>query len=206
MALEKLSEQYISTENDFYRDHFHHFFYGLMGVMAAVIVAVSVLLLQILHRPLPPFYAEMQNKQTMTLTPFQEPNLLPGTLTSFASKAATLAYNFNFVNYEQSISLARPYFTEAGWADFRRAIQPTVSQIVAAQLFVYGVVTGMPVITNQGSLPDKGYSWRIQIPFLVSYTSSETTSLEQHVVIITIVKVPTSVNPQGIGIDQFIMR
>jgi intracellular multiplication protein IcmL len=62
------------------------------------------------------------------------------------------------------------------------------------------------VIANQGPIPDKEYAWRIQIPFLVTYQSMNITTKRNFYVLISIVRVPTNVNPQGIGIDQFVMR
>lgn len=206
MSIDRVKERLVSYNNHFYRDYYQYFFYLLMAIILTMTITVFILLYQILNRPLPPYKAVMPDQQSMILTPYEEPSLLPDTLTRFASKAATMAYTFNFVNYETALLEAKPYFTEAGWVDFRNAIQPTIGRIVEAQLFVSGVVRGAPVISNEGPLPDKGYSWRIQVPFLVSYTSSEQTKSEKHFVIVTIIKVPTSTNPQGIGIDQFVMR
>lgn len=205
MALEQIQAKYIPRNNQFYRDYYHYFLYGLMVVLVMTLAAVGMVLREILHRPLPEFAAVQSNGQVMKLTPFEEPNLLPDTLLSWAGKAASTAYTFDFVNYEKEIAQARSYFTDAGWADFRAAISGTLSTIVKNQLFVTGVVSGAPVIANQGLLPGKGYVWRVQIPFLVTYQSANTTTEAFFIVIVCIVRVPTSTNPQGIGIDQFIM-
>ena len=205
MALEKAQEKYIPQDNYFYRDYYHYFIIALMSLILILIVAVLMTLFQVLHRPLPAFAAVQANGESMPLTPFEQPNLLPDTLLRWASKAASTAYTFDFVNYNQEISQVRPYFTNAGWFDFRSAISGVLSTIVKNQLFVTGVVSGAPVIANQGPLPGKGYVWRVQIPFLVTYQSANTTTTAFFIVILSIVQVPTSTNPQGIGIDQFIM-
>jgi intracellular multiplication protein IcmL len=141
----------------------------------------------------------------MGLISFDKPNLLPDTIIRFASKAAVLAFTFDYVNYDSEIPLARPFFTAAGWNDFKVAISGTVNSIVQKQLFVYGVVSGQPIISNEGELADRGYVWRVQIPFLVTYEGSEKTETIKYYVVATIVQVPTSINPQGIGIDQLIL-
>jgi len=205
MALAQVQEKYLPRNNAFYRDNYRYFLFGLMAVIVILLAMVWVLLFEVLHRPLPAFAAVQPNGQSMQLYPFEEPNLLPDTLLRWAGKAASTAYTFDFVNYEQEISQARPYFTEAGWEDFRSAINNVLKTVVQNQLFVTGVVSGPPVISNQGPLVGKGYVWRIQIPFLVTYQSSNTTTTGNFIVIVSIVRVPTSTNPQGIGIDQFIM-
>lgn len=205
MALEQSQQTSISPNNDFYREKYHYFVLGLMLIFLLLLAMVGMTLHQVLHRPLPAFAAVQANGQVMQLTPFEEPNLLPDTLLRWASKAASTAYTFDFVNYEQEINQARSYFTDAGWTDFRAAISGVLSTIVQNQLFITGVVSGAPVISNQGPLPGKGYVWRVQIPFLVTYQSANTTTTAFFIVVVSIVRVPTSTNPQGIGIDQFIM-
>lgn len=205
MALEQLQDNLIANDNLFYRRFYTYFLLGLMLLIVLLGVSVGMTLYQVLHRPLPQFTGVQANGEHMALTPFEEPNLLSDTLLRWAGKAASRAYTFDFVNYEAQIAQARPYFTEAGWSDFRAAISGVLSTIVQNQLFVTGVVAGAPVIVNQGPLPGKDYVWRVQIPFLVTYQSADTTSKSFYVVVLSIVQVPTSDNPQGIGIDQFIM-
>jgi len=177
----------------------------LMGLMLFLLVTAGVLLYQILHRPLPVFYAKQANGQTLSLEPYQEPNLLPDTILRFASKAAVTAYTFDFVNYKKEIALARPYFTDAGWQSYLSSVQGLIDTIVKNQLFVYGIISGTPVIANEGDLPGRGYVWRVQIPLLVTYEASTGPVNRNYYVVITVVRVPTDINPQGIGIDQFVM-
>lgn len=204
-AVNAAQRRYIPQEHAFYRNHYHHVLIGLMLIIVLMIAAVGVVLYQVIHRPLPVFHAVKPNGQKMILTPYEDPNLLADTILRWASSAATVAYTFDFVNYNKEINAARPYFTDAGWQDYLHGISELIQSIVQNQLFVNGVVAGTPVIANQGPLPGKGYTWRIQIPFLVTYQSANTTSKRRYFVVITIVRVPTSVNPQGIGIDQFVM-
>jgi intracellular multiplication protein IcmL len=191
--------------NSFYRNHYHHVLITLMLIIVLMMSAVGVLVYQIINRPLPQFDAVRPDGSRMRLTPYLEPNLRPETILSWASKAATVAYTFGFVYYKDEVAAAKPYFTEDGYQDYLRSVDFLIQDIVAKKLFVNGVVSGTPVISNQGEIPGKGYVWRVQIPFLVVYQSSETTSKRNYTVVITIVRVPTEINPQGIGIDQFVM-
>jgi intracellular multiplication protein IcmL len=137
---------------------------------------------------------------------YLEPNERANVILTWASKAATLSYNFGFANYSRKIKAMRPYFTPSGWESYQAGIQGVVDRIVKNQLIVQGVVSGTPVISNQGELPGKGYTWRVQIPFLVTYLSSDQSQVNHYYVIMTIVKVPTYIAPEGIGIDTFEMR
>lgn len=186
-------------------DHSQQFIYILIVVMIIVLFMVSLVLFQVLRRPLPSFRAVAANKQVMMLSPYDEPNLRPSTVLLWASKAAVAAYTFDFVNYNKETETAHPYFTNAGWSAYQSAISKVIQRVVTGQLFAYGVVAGTPVISNQGVLPGHGYTWRVQIPFLVTFQSAEESKTDHYIVVMTIVKVPTNVNPDGIGIDQFQM-
>lgn len=204
-SIKEQYEKYAPTDRSFYRDHYPHVIMGAMIVILLLIIAIGVVLYQSMHQPLPAYKAVQADNQQMTLSPYEEPNLLPDTILQWASKAATIAYTFDFVNYSKQITAARPFFTDAGWADYLRSVNALIQTIVKNQIFVTGVVAGVPVVSNQGELPGRGYVWRVQIPFLVSYQSSETVRKKNFIVVITIVRVPTNINPQGIGIDQFVM-
>src|SRR3990167_784184 len=193
------------NSNAFYKDHSQHIIFAIIFAVVILLCIVGILLYQVFHRPMPAFFAVEPNHNEMRLSPYDEPNLLPNTILTWASKAATAAYTFDFVNYRDEIDMTRPYFTENGWGDYLASVQSLLGTVIQNKLFVNGVVAGTPVISNQGDYPGLGYVWRIQIPFLVTYQSANTTSQQNYMVTITIVKIPTTINPQGIGIDQFVM-
>ena len=122
------------------------------------------------------------------------------------SKVAITASTYDFANYNNQLAAARPYFTAAGWNSYLQSVTGLISGIRANQLVVNGVVVGTPVISNQGPLPGIDYAWQVQIPFLVAYQPATAAPYQRsYLVILTIVRVPTISNPQGIGIDQFVM-
>jgi intracellular multiplication protein IcmL len=206
MVLNEIQKQYAARKSSFYRDHYHHFILALIVTIALAIVVMSISFYQVAHRPLPQFSAVQSDGKKMLLVPYQEPNLLPSTILRWASKAATVAYTFNFINYQQQVSAARPYFTTDGWQDYLNSVSGVISTILQNKIFINGVVSGTPVIANQGPLPGKGYVWRVQIPFKVRYQSLNGPATRDFIVVISILRVPTNINPQGIGIDQFVMR
>ncbi len=206
MALGTLREKYIPRENHFYRDHYHHVIMVMIVVIVILMIAVGVVFYQTLNRPLPQFNAVQPDGKKMLLFPYEEPNLLPDTILRWASKAATVAYTFDFLNANKQVLAARPFFTPDGWLDYLNSVKGVIGTIVQNQLFVFGVVAGTPVISNQGPLPGKDYVWRVQIPFLVTYVNAQGPTNRHFMVVISIVRVPTNINSQGIGIDQFVMR
>jgi len=201
----RIEQQYASKDNAFFKQNYHLFFYALMAIFGLLLVLLAMVSYQIVSRPLPQYTAALPNGQIKKLNPSIEPNLLPETILRWASNAAATSYTFDFVNYNEQINRARPYFTEAGWKDYKQSISGLIATIVQNRIFVYGVVSGTPVISNQGPLPGKGYVWQVQIPFLVTYQAGETSSDRRFIVRLNLIEVSTSISPQGIGIDQFVM-
>lgn len=199
----------MKVDIDFYREHYHQVLLGIIGLLFLILIMMSVIFYQILHRPLPQFFAEDPDHNTLLLIPNDEPNLMPDTILRWANKAATAAYTFDFTKYESQIAAVRPYFTEDGWQSYYSRVSDLINNLVAQQVFAYGVVSGRSVISNQttyaGELPGQDAVWRVQIPFLVTYVGANNSTKSNYFVVMSIVRVPTHVNKQALGIDQFVM-
>lgn len=191
--------------NRFYQLHLRKFEYALIILIVLLLGLAGFVLYQLTHRPLPAFYALTNDGKQLTLKPYDEPSQIPTTILRWASKGAVAAYTFGFATYKQQLAALRPYFTADGWDAYNASVAGLIQTVVQNQIFVNGVVSGPPVIASQGYEFGRGYVWHVQLPFLVTYQTAEITSQKNYLVLITIVKVPTQINPQGIGIDEFIM-
>lgn len=179
----------------------------LLIIFIFLLIAMgSAVFYQVLHRPLPVFEARAANGQVMVLNAFDEPNMMSSTILRWAKKAAIASYTFDFVNTRRQANLAAKYYTEAGWKDYQESIARLFVDIAEKKIIINSVVSGPAVISNQGDLAGKGYLWRVQIPFLVTYQAAETISKRKYFVVMTIAKIPTTIDPIGIGIEQFVMR
>lgn len=193
--------------NESYRSHFHKVLVAMVVLIFVVIALVLLVLYQVHHRPIPLFYAIAQNGQRMPLVYNQSPNLSSPAILRWATKAATTAYTFDFTQTDAQLrETISPYFTAKGWLSYWTALQPTLQRVRQNKLFAYCVVYGAPVISNQAELPGVGVIKRVQLPFLVTYESSEKKETNRTLVTLTLVRVPTTQNPTGMAIDQFVMR
>lgn len=205
MSLRDLEARYLPDDNAYYARFYPLLFLVLSFSFILILVAAGAIWYAIYHKPQSPYFAVQQNGERREIYGSREPNLLPQTIIRFATQAAVRAYNFAPVGNVDNLRSVRFYFTESGWNNYIESITPVVNQVETNKLFAYGIVNGAPVIANQGELPDLGYTWRVQIPFLVTFRSAEQTVQQFYILFITIVRVPTYINPQGIGIEQFVM-
>ncbi|HLF66752.1 MAG TPA: type IVB secretion system apparatus protein IcmL/DotI [Gammaproteobacteria bacterium] len=191
-------------DNAFYRIYQPRFVIMLMGAMVVAMIWIGIVLYQVHRRPLPTFYAIQPNETKMQLSPQDLPNLAPESILKFAATAAVAAYTFDFVNYRAQIAAVRPYFTGPGWDEYQNSVSDVVGGIKDNKLFVSAVVSDPPIIANQDIIDGK-YAWRVQVPLLVTYQSAQSAEKANYIAQITIIRIPTSIDPLGIGIDQFVM-
>jgi intracellular multiplication protein IcmL len=66
------------------------------------------------------------------------------------------------------------------------------------------VATRAPIILEKGMLSGR-YSWRVQMPILVTYQSASEFTQQNIVVTMLITRISTIESPRGIGIAQIIV-
>lgn len=122
----------------------------------------------------------------------------------WANEAAVSAFSYNFVNYKQALQKTSDYFTPAGWNSFKTALDKSknLDTVVQKKLVVSAVADGSPMIVHEGVV-NNTYSWKVQMPLLVTYQSAYENSKQHLLTTMVITRVPTSVRPKGIAIEQF---
>lgn len=195
----------VTLRKAFYRDN-HRVVMGLLLICILVIcVLTGGLIYLVNHPPMPKYFATTTDGRIMPLVPLDQPNLSTSALLQWANAAAIAAYTYNFVNYREALQEASENFTSNGWVDFMNALTSSnnLNAVIAKKLIVSAVATGAPVILAQGLL-DGQYSWKVQMPMLVTYQSASQFSQQSIVVTILITRISTLNSAKGIGIAQFI--
>jgi hypothetical protein len=205
MTFRELGTRYLPEENAHYARLYPIVFLVLILTFIVTAVLACVVWYFLHHKPVPPFYAVQKTGEKRVLYASREPNLLSSTIIRFATQALVRAYNFAPIGNEATLAAARPYFTSGGFSHYMNSVSGLIQQVEQNKLFAYGVVNGTALIANQGELPKRGYTWRVQIPFLATFMSAEQKTQHSYIVTMTIVRVPTYIHPQGIGIDEFYM-
>ena len=195
----------VRLRNNFYRDNYRKLV-GLSLVLTFVVVVLSfVIAYQVANRPEPRYFATTADGRIMQLYPLSVPMLSPGELLQWAHRTAISAYTYNFVNYREALQQLQNNFTSAGWKHYENALKASrnLEMVIAKKLVVSAVATGTPVILDQAVI-DGRYSWRIQIPLLVSYQSPSEQTQRPIVVMMIISRVPNVDMPKGIAVVSFV--
>lgn len=206
MTMKDDALQVVKLRNEFYRDNYRKVVAALLFSFFIILVLAAALFYIATHPPAPRYFAASNDGHIVPLVPFTQPNLSDATVLEWSNTAATAAYNYNFVNYRQALQQAADYFTPEGKQMFFSAIKSSnnLQAVISKKLIVSAVATGVPVILEQGLLAGR-YTWKVQIPMLITFQSASQFSQQSVTVTMLVVRVSTLTSPRGIGIAQFIV-
>ena len=134
-----------------------------------------------------------------------KPVVNPSTILVWANEAVITAYTYDFNNYQTQLQKASQYFTTEGWQTFMTALTASgnLTKVVEHKMVVSAVATGSPIVLSQGELAGR-YSWKVQMPVLVTYLGANASNKQNLIVTMLIVRTGTAEGTRGLGIKQFI--
>jgi intracellular multiplication protein IcmL len=196
----------VAMRNAFYRDGQRKLMIALL-ISVLINLAMASLLVYLVTNPPPPrYFATSINGRITPLFPLNEPNQSDSAVLQWANQAAIAAFTYNFVNYREELQASSGFFTPEGWTQFLNALKQSnnLEAVKAKKLIVSAVATRAPIILQKGLLNGR-YSWRIQMPILVTYQSASEFTQQNNVVTMLVTRVSTLNSPRGIGIAQFVV-
>lgn len=195
----------VAMRNSFYRDGQRKLMFVLLVSIIGNIILCATLAYLLTHPPAPKYFATSINGRITPLVALNMPNQSDSAILQWSNQAAIAAFSYNFVNYRTELVAASGFFTADGWEQFINALGSSnnLDAVKAKKLVVSAVATSAPVILQKGVLNNR-YSWRIQMPLLVTYQSASEFSQQKLNVTMLVTRVDTLNSPRGIGIAQFI--
>lgn len=196
----------VTLRNKFYKDSQRKVMLALLVALLVNLVMATMLVYILTHPPAPKYFATSINGRITPLFPLNEPNQSDSAVLQWANQAAIAAFTYNFVNYRDELQASSGFFTAEGWDQFLNALQQSnnLDAVKAKKLIVSAVATRAPIILQKGVL-NGSYSWRVQMPILVTYQSASEFTQQNNVVTMLISRVSTLNSPRGIGISQFVV-
>ncbi len=196
----------VNLRNTFYRDGQRKLMLTLLLSIIVNFVMAALLIYLFTHPPTPKYFATSINGRITPLFALDEPNQSDSAVLQWTNQAAIAAFTYNFVNYRTELQASSGFFTSSGWTQFLNALESSnnLDAVKAKKLIVSAVATSAPIILQKGLLNGR-YSWRVQMPILVTYQSASEFSQQRNVVTILVSRISTLNSPRGIGISQFVV-
>jgi intracellular multiplication protein IcmL len=197
--------QMVMERNEFYRTNYRWVIGGLFLAVVMILALLGVIFYQVTHPPTPQYFATTDDGKILPILPLNMPNMSDEDILLWGNNAAIAAYTYNYVNYRRELQAAAEFFTPDGWRKFVRALQDSnnLDAVRIKRLIVTAQPTGAPVLVAKGV--DNGkFTWRVQVPLLVTYINPPQFAQQSIKVIITITRIPNLNSGLGIGISQFV--
>ena len=127
---------------------------------------------------------------------------------SWAERVVKRVYDFDYLNYRQTLQDLRQYFTQAGYADYLSALKfsTNLEAVKANKQVVSAEVNGKSTITKEG-VNAGFYYWVLNMPLIISYENSQGKIFQQMVkATMTVVRASVLDYPQGLSVHQIILE
>ncbi|PIZ04166.1 MAG: type IV secretion protein IcmL [Gammaproteobacteria bacterium CG_4_10_14_0_8_um_filter_38_16] len=193
--------------NKFYRDAYRRTMKWLVFLVVICAILSCVLAWMTYDRKQPLYYAAATNGDVVPMHSLSEPVITSSFIVRWSALTTRLIYNLSFSRYQKQLAQVKPRFTTEGWAKMMSALKASgfLSELVDKRLIISSVVSGPPVILARMIVHGR-FTWRVQLPLLVTYTSASTSSQRNIVITIDVQRVPTLNASQGIQIINFLSK
>lgn len=202
MSLEQ--QQIEFAKNETYRDNYRTTI-SLLAVMSVVCVGLALVLayMSMTMRDTR-YYATTSTGVVTQLHALNEPVVTDQYMLQWSALAVRSLFNLDFVHYQDQLNQAKNNFTEAGWNKVEYALKTSgfLASITDNKLEANAVISGPAVVLNTAVYHGR-YTWRVQMPVLVTYTSASESKRTRFMVTMNVQRVPVLNAYKGIQISDF---
>ncbi len=183
--------------------------YRISGIMS-VITLLLIVLLYFAIKPGPPpdhYYAATSDDRRMPLIALAEPAINTNAILQWTTQATVEVMTFGFHNINESFSQSKRFFTDKGWVSFSEAMVTSgiFSSVTRQQQIITAIPSGEPTVLYEGLREDGGYAWDIRVPLLLTARAGGHQRTARVTAVLTVKKVPTKDNPNGLAIQKWYM-
>lgn len=140
--------------------------------------------------------------------PVNQAHLSDTEVITWAEKLLLMVYDFDYVNYRQSLQNLRTYFTPKGHGEYLAALDfsTNIEAVKNNKQVVSAEINGPAKIIQKG-LNAGFYFWQIKIPLLIRYENAVGKLFLQRVTAnLLVVRASTLTYPQGLSAHQLILE
>lgn len=150
-----------------------------------------------------------EDSRFVPLVPLNKPNANNGTIGEIALKTIKAVNTYDYKNYLDQLQQAEKYFTPSGWNDYIKQFQATqtMNTVKENRAIVSVEPLGNVSIVSQDVAANGVYAWKVEVPIKVSYTAHKSglsgNSNQIGIVTLYLIRVPTTVNPEGVSVQIY---
>ena len=179
----------------------------LVFVSIALIISLSVNVYTFVFRKISPVYfASSSDGRLIPMVPLDSPVRSERWLVQWTAKTIDDLLTMTAVDYNRSFLRVRNRFLPQTLNSLVKTFDDngTKKYIIDNKMDTYVSLEAPPVIVQTGIVSGQR-AWKIQAPIVVTYTNGSGNAPKHYIVNLVVVRVPTSVNKNGVAISNFVM-
>lgn len=191
-----------------YKDQYRNALFLSLILSSLLFVSFLFNIIQFVTEPKPNYFAVTRDLRVQKLTSLEEPYVTQSGLLNWVSNTVTDTLNFDFNDWRKSFMEVRNNYTEKAFEELVTSLKESgiLDLVRQKRLVLSSVLQKTPVITAKGMYQGK-MAWKIEVPVLLSYESSEGVENTQNLIAdILVHRVPVTEHPRGIKINQIIVE
>ena len=201
--MEKNALELVKLRNTFYRDNFRRMVWVLL-VSVLVNVGLVVTLVTFYHqKPRSFYFASTTDGRIIPVYPLTRPVISDEAVRSWVARNVPQIYTLDFVHYRQQYQQLKQYFTEYGWQQFTGAFRDQLNKVINERLITSASPTDVAIITGKAVI-DGVFSWKVQLPLVISIQKGGTASVEHVVLSLIVQRINNVGSNQLLGISQIV--
>jgi intracellular multiplication protein IcmL len=175
-------------------------------ILGALVLQSCAVLYMATRPPVNHYFITDTAGRIQAITPLDRPINSQTDLNNWVANSIVAAYTMDFANWRAELTAAQGNFTPSGWRGFRDALDTSglLKSIIENKYVTSAVPTGAPVLLDEGLVQGR-YAYRLQMPLLVSFQTSDGKTAAQNMKMnIVVERIPQTEDPRGLGIAQLI--
>ena len=180
----------------------------VFGLLVVTGLSICLNVAQFIFQPSPKYFALSEDLRVIELSPTNEPNITQEKLINWVSETVCRTFTLDFLNYRQTLMDVRPNYHKGAYKSILRSLEGSgnLEMVKVKRLVSRATLSGTPVIVKDGVV--KGHMmWKLELPMLVSYESSNGIEATQSVVGSVIVRREDQRQvPRGVLIYQVVLK
>lgn len=198
----------VELEDGFYRDSFGKLVLIMTGFCLAILLLIALSIYLILDKPPPVTFPVSEGWRVQAPVSLDQPYMSTPELLQWVNDTVQRLFVFDFNNYNDQLKVLRPYFTEDGWKVYLNQLNnyANYDNVQNDRLFINMALKSAPSILQAPDPSVMGkYSWLVQVPIVLKYTGITTVNNKDILLQISVVRVSTLDNLNGVAIDNMIV-
>lgn len=185
----------------------------ILGLLAALAVAGAFTAM--FKRPYPAFIGipvddkgqRIAGKPLIGLRGLAAPIRNTRSVASWAGRVATLAYTYNYLDFDQRMASLRGSFTAGGWNGFTAAqAAANLPESLIASFYHFNASLARAPVVTQHMMMAGVMTYQVEVPINVTFYNTKGSTHRPLLILMTVEHVPTVDNPRGLGVVNFIER